>query len=112
MGQYFNLFNSNNDGKLAISSNVFTSLSSDVLNDLYNDEQYSSMILKSYDKKESKIKVNLEKDKVNILVSIIITKDADLKTLIETIKERIYSTLYRSTEISNINIDVDVLLTV
>lgn len=112
MGQYFNLFNSNNDGKLAISSNVFTSLSSDVLNDLYNDEKYSSMIVKSHDKKESKVKVNLEKDKVNVLVSIIITKDADLKTLTEVIKKKIYLTIYRSTEISNINIDVDVLLTV
>lgn len=112
MGQYFNLFNSNNDGKLAISSNVFSSLSLDVLDDLMSDEKYSSWLLKSVDKKESKVKVNLEKDKVNVLVSIIITKDADLKTLTDVIKERIYSTLYRSTEISNINIDVDVLQTV
>ena len=109
MNQYF-VISDDKNGKLAISSLVFENIADSVLNDMIENE-YKNKLLKSYEKKKTKAKVSISKDKVNVECLLIISKDADLKTLSDAVKDTIYENIYRQTEISNIKIITTILLT-
>lgn len=109
MNQYF-IVSDNKEGKLGISLNVFTTISENILNNLM-ESTYKDILLKSYEKKKTGVKTTLNKDKVNIDCLLVVSKDADIKTLSDDVKNRIYEQINKQTEISNVHVLTTVCLT-
>lgn len=104
----FNISN-NPDELLGISVLTFSMIANNVLSSLYDDEFFSKQLVKSFQNKESKCKAIINKNGVNILCKIIVSKEADIKNLTDFLKKKISEEIKNYTDISAINVDVDII---
>ena len=104
----FNISN-NPDELLGISVLTFSMIANNVLSSLYDDEFFSKQLVKSFQNKESKCKSIINKNGVNIFCKIIVSKEADIKSLTDFLKKKISEEIKNYTDISAINVDVEII---
>ncbi len=95
-------------GKMSISKYVFLQIAEDSLESLAKNELKKDISL-ALPKGKKSVEVSILKDKIAVHIAVLSVRGSDVKKAADTIQQEVYNDLYDATEISSIQVNVEVV---